>query len=395
MIRAFVSRSSGGKRDFSCTYVTIVLSARNLTFPVHHWTVPNRAACPIKTHAIVWSFSGPVEQANHRSFTCFSPANSWTCTRKQWKIFTIENSPSTTRQSKSISSTLPVRFKRESRWHSTDARIVPGNMEFPAMRRLSIATSHAFILVYSKSNDWWQASFSLSLSLVRRLGVDSMSSFEEIRHIIEQIKTQRSNYAEIPIVVVGNKTDRTSVREVDEQQVQSMLNDLAPLHCRSTECTALDRASTIDIFLKLLSLVQLSAARQLSPILRRKVSERLKKKEFEEKPDKAINRSRSLIRRTSMKKKAAASNTGDKQSSEAPDCLVSWATSLLFHIDQTQVRARKTYVFSLFSPRGNKISWRYSKTLLYYTTKTITILRLNRNIIRACPWSHYVDHLIS
>ena len=154
--------------------------------------------------------------------------------------------------------------------------------------------------------------------------MDSLSSFEEIRHIIEQIKEQRSNYAEIPIVVVGNKTDRTSVREVDEQQVQSMLNELAPLHCRSTECTALDRASTIDIFLKLLSLVQLSAARQLSPILRRKVSERLKKKEFEEKPDKAINRSRSLIRRTSMKKKATAEKTAaEKQSSETPDCLVS------------------------------------------------------------------------
>jgi GTPase SAR1 family protein len=149
-----------------------------------------------------------------------------------------------------------------------------------------------------------------------------MSSFEEIRHIIEQIKEQRTNFGEIPIVVVGNKTDRTSVREVEEQQVQTMLNDLGPLHCRFAECTALDRASIIDIFLKLLSLVQLSAARQLSPILRRKVSERLKKKEFEEKNDKGFIRSRSLIRRTSMKKKATTSS-GDKHSSETPDCLVS------------------------------------------------------------------------
>jgi len=149
-----------------------------------------------------------------------------------------------------------------------------------------------------------------------------MSSFEEIRHIIEQIKEQRTNYAEIPIVVVGNKTDRTSVREVEEQQVQAMLNELGPLHCRFAECTALDRASIIDIFLKLLSLVQLSAARQLSPILRRKVSERLKKKEFDDKSDKGINRSRSLIRRTSMKKKATSSGQ-DKHSSEPPDCLIS------------------------------------------------------------------------
>ena len=154
------------------------------------------------------------------------------------------------------------------------------------------------------------------------VGVDSLASFEQIRCIIEQIKSQRNNYAEIPIVIVGNKTDRTSVREVDEQQVQSMLNELGPLHCRLAECTALDRASVIDIFLKLLSLVQLSAARQLSPILRRKVSERLKKKEFEDKSDKGIGRSRSLIRRTSMKKKPAATN-GDKQASDTPDCLVS------------------------------------------------------------------------
>lgn len=120
---------------------------------------------------------------------------------------------------------------------------------------------------------------------------------------------------------MGNKTDRTGIREVDEQQVRQMLNELGPLHCRFAECTALDRASVIDIFLKLLSLVQLSAARQLSPILRRKVSERLKKKEFEEKTDKNFIRSRSLIRRTSMKKKSTSS--ADRKKSDPPDCLVS------------------------------------------------------------------------
>lgn len=196
------------------------------------------------------------------------------------------------------------------------------------MRRLSIATSHAFILVYSSFaeissfNEFRRFLFSF-------WGVDSFDSLQEVRRIIEQIKEQRENYAEIPIVIVGNKTDRTIVREVDEQQVLAMINELGPLHCRFAECTALDRASIIDVFLKLLSLVQLSAARHLSPILRRKVSERLKKREFEDRNDKGCNRSRSLIRRTSMKKKQTSSN--EKNSSEKPDCLVSWLKLFFFY----------------------------------------------------------------
>lgn len=147
-----------------------------------------------------------------------------------------------------------------------------------------------------------------------------MPSLDEVRCIIQQIKEQRTNYAEIPIVIVGNKTDRTGIREVEEQHVRQMLDELGPLHCRFVECTALDRASIFDIFLKLLSLVQLSAARQLSPILRRKVSERLKKKEFDD-SEKGLNRSRSLIRRTSVKKKGTPAS--EKHSSKIPDCLMS------------------------------------------------------------------------
>ena len=52
------------------------------------------------------------------------------------------------------------------------------------MRRLSISTAHAFLLVYS---------------------IDDRSSFDEVRRLWEQIKEERSGYSELPCVVAGNK----------------------------------------------------------------------------------------------------------------------------------------------------------------------------------------------
>lgn len=48
-----------------------------------------------------------------------------------------------------------------------------GNLTFPAMRRLSISTAHAFVLVYS---------------------ITSLETFEEVKKLWSQIQEERSNY---------------------------------------------------------------------------------------------------------------------------------------------------------------------------------------------------------
>lgn len=74
-----------------------------------------------------------------------------------------------------------------------------GDMQFPAMRRLCIATAHAFLLVYA---------------------VTSSPSFDCIKQCFEEIREQRADFQEIPIVVAGNKLDLTSThREVRIEDV--------------------------------------------------------------------------------------------------------------------------------------------------------------------------------
>lgn len=74
-----------------------------------------------------------------------------------------------------------------------------GDMQFPAMRRLCIATAHAFLLVYAST---------------------SSPSFACVKRCFEEIREQRADFQEIPIVVAGNKLDlANSHREVRIEDV--------------------------------------------------------------------------------------------------------------------------------------------------------------------------------
>ncbi|XP_033121536.1 GTP-binding protein Di-Ras2-like [Anneissia japonica] len=172
-----------------------------------------------------------------------------------------------------------------------------GAMAFPAMRRLSISTAHAFLLVYA---------------------IDDRRSFEEVRKIYEQIREQRSNYDQIPVVVVGNKLDIAIGRRVDEGEVNDItINE--NWHCAHLEVSAKENQSILDIFQKLLELAKIPAARELSPVLKRRMSEYgYKSKHRDGKfrvSDKDMARSRSLIRRSSRPKM--------KHNGEPSDCVIS------------------------------------------------------------------------
>ncbi|XP_023171562.1 GTP-binding protein Di-Ras2 [Drosophila hydei] len=110
-----------------------------------------------------------------------------------------------------------------------------GDMQFPAMRRLSIATAHAFMLVYATT---------------------SAPSFQCVKQCFEEIREQRADFQDIPIVIAGNKADlATSHREVRQEEVTDwVFCELPRLRAKVLECSAKEDTNVTELFKTLLSL---------------------------------------------------------------------------------------------------------------------------------------------
>ncbi|CAI2356664.1 unnamed protein product [Caenorhabditis sp. 36 PRJEB53466] len=109
--------------------------------------------------------------------------------------------------------------------------ILDTNFNFPDMRRLSIASASAFLLVFS---------------------VDDVTSFKEMSDIWQEICSRRSDLNELPIVVVGNKCDVEN-KKIYEETAKAFTNRLSS-DVRYIEVSAKDNIRITDVFRTLLEL---------------------------------------------------------------------------------------------------------------------------------------------
>ncbi|CAL9694991.1 unnamed protein product [Knipowitschia caucasica] len=105
-----------------------------------------------------------------------------------------------------------------------------GSHQFPAMQRLSISKGHAFVLVYS---------------------ITSRQSLEELRPIYQQIVSIKGSVETIPIMLVGNKSDETSQREVERSLGEAQAKQWKSAFM---ETSAKTNSNVTELFQELLSL---------------------------------------------------------------------------------------------------------------------------------------------
>nr|XP_040583499.1 ras-like protein 2 [Lepeophtheirus salmonis] len=103
---------------------------------------------------------------------------------------------------------------------------------------LSISSAHAFLLVYS---------------------VTDTNSFTTVKQRFEEIREERSDYQDLPIVVLANKTDM--VEEVDPEDVKHWIHSTMPQNrSRFMECSALENINIKQVFKTFLMLSKIEFA---------------------------------------------------------------------------------------------------------------------------------------
>jgi len=110
-----------------------------------------------------------------------------------------------------------------------------GDDQFPVMRRLSISSGHAFLLVYS---------------------VTCPASLQLVHTRLHEIRQQRNDFKDVPIVIAGNKTDLADEsRQIYIEDVKDWIDQEFKYNkIIVVECSALNGYNVVNLFKSFLSL---------------------------------------------------------------------------------------------------------------------------------------------